>query len=281
LTATITRGLTYAEYRDLPGWSWSVIKHMAISPLACLHAKRMIDREGDTKNRALLRAIHALVLEPDNFARQFSVFDGRRAGAKYDAHVAQYHGTDVLNLREHALARATADAVRNHEIAGPLFSEGEGEVVVTWRDDVTGLPLKARIDWLGLRLFLDLKTLGTTDERVVAKRVAGLQIHGQMAHYDAGLRAAGLELPAFLVVAEGKGAQDVSVFSVDEGIPDGSLHVGREHRAGLLARLSDCVQDDRWPGRHEAVVDLCLPNYALIDPEIEGGSEDTFEEASP
>jgi hypothetical protein len=275
--AQIHRGLTYDEYSVLPGWRWSVIKAMAESPLHCLHAKRT--SSPDTASRVLLRAVHALTLEPHRFAESFSVYEGKRDArtAAYQQHLADNPDTAVLTPKDFALAKSTADAIRHHPIAGPLFAEGEPEVSITWLDHETGLPCKARLDWLAPRFFFDLKNLGTTNERMVARHVAAMLIHGQVAHYTAALEAVGIrDLPAYLLVTEGKGPQDVAVFEVDAGIPDGALHVGAELRRDLMKRLSDCVQDDRWPGRHEKPVNLCLPNYALLDPDlvgIEGGNE--------
>lgn len=274
MTAKIHPGLTYDEYARLPGWNWSVISKMASSPRHVLHALR--NPGEDTASRIELRAIHALVLEPDRFAASFSVYDGRRTGKDYDAHRAAFPGTAVLNVREYDEAQATATAIREHPAVMPLLAHGEAEVSITWTDPATGLPCKARMDWLnvreGLPYWLDLKTYGTTDQRIVARKVVQMNAYGQMAHYAAALEALGVPTPdCFLVVAEGKGAHDVAVFELDRGIPDGALHVGAQKRAELMTRLAECVAEDRWPGRYPGVVDLCLPPYALLEPEITNG----------
>ena len=258
---------SYAEYERLPGWRWSHIREMAQSPRHVLHAVREADT--DTASRAFLRAIHALILEPHRFDASFSVFDGVRRGKIYDAHVACRPGTTVLNPRELVLAMTTAEAVRSHPVVRDLLGAGEPEVSITWSDAETGLPCKARLDWLDVErgIVLDVKTLGTTDERAVASQVARQSYHGQLAHYVEGLRAHGIDARAHLVVCEGKGAQDVAVFALDDAPPDGALHAGRVLRQRLMARLAECVELDEWPGRHSGVVGLCLPTYAL-DPEI-------------
>lgn len=276
MSATTHHGLTYDEYRRLPGWNWSLIKEMDKSPRHVLHALR--PQDDDTASRAKLRAIHALVLEPENFAASFSVFDGRRTGKLYDAHVEAHPGTAVLNVAEYDEARATADAIRSHAAVRPLLATGHGEVTVTWTDADTCLPCKARLDWLAAGHFLDLKTYGTTDERIVARKVVQMGAHGQMAHYADALDALGMDDPrCFLVVAEGKGPHDVAVFELDRGIPDGALHVGRDLRARLMERLAACVAHDDWPGRHPGIVDLCLPTYALLEPEMTNGDSSALE----
>lgn len=262
---SILHDVSFETYRNLPGWNWGLIKLLdSGSPLHVQHARE--NPRPDSAQLTKLRAIHALVLEPDHFGAQFSVFDGtRRTGTKaYDAHLEAHPGTDVLNPRELDEVRAAADAIRNHPAVRPLLETGRPEVTITWTDEETGLPCKGRADWLGTAL-VDLKTLGTTNEHAVARLVAKHLYHGQLAHYDAGLRANGIKVPAFLIIAEGKDSHDVAVFEVDEGIPDGALHVGREVRRRLMAKLAECVSLDHWPGRHEGVQSLCLPPYALLD----------------
>lgn len=263
-TPQLLRGTTYAEYLALPGYRWSEIKLLhACSPLHVLYA-RTAQLDDDTASRAWLRAVHLLTLEPHNFGREFSVFDGTRRGKVYDAHCADHPHTTVLKPHEVASALAAADAIRSHPTVAPLLATGDPEVVITWTDATTGLPCKARLDWLGPAL-VDLKTLGTTHERRVAGMTASYLYHGQMAHYTAGLVALGIEVPAYLVVAEGKPPHDVAVFGLDPNGPDGALHVGQQLRARLMAQLAECEASGHWPGRHEAPQDLVLPVYALDD----------------
>lgn len=263
----IHHNLTFAEYAALPGWSWSVIKHAALSPLAVQYARTHPGK--DTATRAKLRAVHALVLEPHRFADEFSVYDGIRRGKAYDAHREQHPRTAVLNPSEMDEIRAAADAIHRHPAVARLLAEGQGEVSVTWTDRATGLPCKGRIDWLNpKRGFVDLKTSGTVHERRVGALSVRNQWHGQLAHYADGLRANGIDLPAWLITAEGKDANDVAVWEVDDGVPDGGLHIGATIRAEYLAIIARCVAEDDWPGRHPHPQPLTLPTYALLDPEI-------------
>jgi hypothetical protein len=266
LAPTIRTDLAHEEYAALPGWRWSHIKLMEThSPHAVRHAVDNPD-DSDTPSRVKLRAIHAAVLEPDRFDAMFSVYDGVRRGADYTAHLANHPGTSVLNPREYDDIHATADAIRSHPVVRDLMSDGDPEVSVSWVDPETGLPCKGRVDWLGSGGILDLKTCGTVHERAVASLVARNLWHGQLAHYASGLAAHGRhDLPAYIIAAEGKGAQDVAVYQIDQGIPDGALHVGEGIRSRLMRELARCERLNNWPGRHPSAVTLCLPTYALDD----------------
>ena len=258
-------GLTYAEYSALPGWNWSLIKLLEEqSPRHVLHACRNRD-PGDSAARNLLRAIHTLTLEADRFAAEYAVFDGIRRGAVFEEFRRANLGKTILNPTEHETAIETAASILTFRPAGDLLTHGSAEVSITWTDAATGLPCKGRIDWLGPMGLVDVKTLGTTNERDVARMAAKNLYHGQLAHYTDGLRAHGIDVPAFLVVAEGKGAMDVAVFEVDSGIPDGALTVGTKLRARLMRRLAECVATDVWPGRIPEVTPMCLPMWALDD----------------
>jgi hypothetical protein len=70
----MTYNITDAEYRAADGVNWSRLKIIRESPL---HYKMKPDRP-DTAALGMLRAIHALVLEPEEFDRDFAIFDGRR-----------------------------------------------------------------------------------------------------------------------------------------------------------------------------------------------------------
>jgi hypothetical protein len=262
----IHNGMTYGDYEDLPGWRWSHIRLMHDrSPRHVKHA--LTEPDDDTASRRWLRAIHSLVVEPSNFERDFSVFYGRRAGKEYNLHVDRNEGKSILNEREHREAVEAANAIRSHPDVAKFLGAGAPEVVLTWDDAATGLPCKARLDWLSPTCLVDIKTLGTTHEGEVARLIEKRLYHGQLAHYAAGLRAHNIDVPAFIVAAEGKGAQDVAVFRLDDRPPDGPLHIGAQLRADLMQRLAECVATDHWPGRHDGVHDIAMRESEGPDPD--------------
>jgi hypothetical protein len=267
VSARLHVDMPFGAYRALDGWNWSTIKHMSASPRHVHRARTAPD--DDTPARGVLRAIHALVLEPHRFDGMFAVYEGRRdaRSKEYQAFLGSIpDGCTVLTPRELSDVQTTAEAIRSHPVVAELLAAGEPEVVVEWTDEATGLPMKGRLDWCGPAGVVDLKTIGTTCPRAVASMVARHGWHGQAAHYSAGLEALGQrDVPYVIIAAEGKGAQDVAVYELDRGIPDGALHVGAVLRRRLLDRLAECVRLDEWPGRHPGRQVLCLPQYALED----------------
>lgn len=266
---TIYHDITHAEYSALPGWNWGTLRHIGERSPRYVNWRRRNPDTTETAERRIARGIHAAVLEPTAFARDWHTTDLSRRTKAYKEFVADLpDGAEVLTVAEADRVTAAAAAILDHPAAGALLSDGDGEVSLTWEED--GLALRGRVDWLRKRSVIDLKILGTTHERRVGALVARNLWHGQLAHYVAGCRANGLEVEdAYLIVADGRDAHDVAVYHVDPSPPDGALYVGQELRAGLLDRLRRCVAEDHWPGRHETVQDLCLPGYALIDDDVE------------
>lgn len=260
----IAYGLPVDDYNAIRAWRWSHIKLMDQSPRAVHYAETTPST--DDSRYAKLRAIHALVLEPEHFESQFAVFDGDRRTKAYREWAAENAHVTPLTTVDYDDAHLTAQSVREHPVARSLLSDGHAEVSMTWTDPATGLPCKGRADWIGAHGIVDLKTCGTVSERGVASLVARNLWHAQLANYALGASENGLgRLPCFIIAAEGRGCRDVAVYQLDRGIPDGALHVGEGIRAGLMARLAECVRLNHWPGRHESIVPLALPTYALGD----------------
>ncbi len=272
---------TFDDYRAQDGVNWSTLKLLDKSPKHYKHRVEHPD-DGDTASRGMLRAVHALVLDPERFEEQFSIFDGVRRGKLYDAHCAGWEGTTVLNPREVTLARAIAAAVLAHPVAySYLRGAGRSEVTMTWTDPDTSLPCKGRADriahvdpdevWV-----LDLKTVGSTDARDLGRMARRMMWHGQLAHYLVGVRAmfanyVGRTFRAAIIAVEDKAPHDVGVFVLD----DATLEAGESLRRSLLASLAACRAADAWPGRHPELTTLEFPDYLLPEMEVDDDTPDT------
>ena len=259
----------YAAYDALDGVRFSRLKLMRKSPLHYAHGT---DGE-DTANRGFLRAVHCLVLEPHRFDDLFVVDGERQTAKRRELHELANVGKTVIKPADEWKARNIATAVRSHPAAGPLFTgEGESESPMQWRHPGTGILCKALRDrWtrdkFGQWCLVDLKTYGTTDPRIVGRRVYDLGAHVQMAHYEEGARLLTGEddIKCLIVSAESGPPWDVAVFQLDRL---GALHAGQVEREALMQRLAECQREDRWPGRFEVIEPLDLPAFAYPDDEI-------------
>jgi hypothetical protein len=113
--------------------------------------------------------VHALVLRSgDERIRVIDAYDWRTKAAQQQRNDAHAQGLTPVNRAEFLQATKIARAVRRHPLASGLFTNGRAEVSLYWTDAETGVPCRARIDWLRDDMIVDLKTArygtGTADE---------------------------------------------------------------------------------------------------------------------
>jgi hypothetical protein len=98
-----------------------------------------------------------------------------------------------------------AQMIERHPSLARAFLDGAPEVSVFWVDDETGVPCKARFDYLKPRAIVDLKSFALRDavpEKAVARAVANYKYHIQASFY---LRAAE-QLPELVAAGQVVGA---------------------------------------------------------------------------
>lgn len=255
------------EYEDIDGIRWSRLKSMRVSPLQYRY-----DVEHPREETVHLRiglAIHCLVLEPHQWEQDFAVFrDGKaRRGKAWEAFRDEHGDKTLLTMDEYERAHAAAEAVLGDPVASPYLTGGASEQTVTWQDQETGLPCKARVDLVGGRL-VELKSTHSVIPRKFATLAAQLGYQCQLAFYLDGLRANGFaasEDPV-LVVCQSEEPHDVVTYFVPEDVID----VGRVEYRRLLRRLKECQERDEWPGvADKAELTLTLPAWAYDSDEPE------------
>jgi hypothetical protein len=146
-----------------------------------------------------------------------------------------------------------------HEDARP-------EITVTWTDEVTGLPCKGRLDlWVDAEAIIDvidLKTWPSTDPRIVLRQIVSQQVHLQLAHYRAAVRAVvGDDVPirCAVMVVEDAAPHDVGVYPLDEAL----LLLGDEARRAALITWADAVKRDSFPGRSPKLRTIEAPGWMV------------------
>jgi hypothetical protein len=98
-----------------------------------------------------------------------------------------------LLAKEHEQVQAMAEQIRQHSIAGPLFTPGEGraELSIFWTDPVTGVRCRVRPDWLkempGLTIAADYKTITKADPDTISRAIRDHSYHQQDALYVDGI----------------------------------------------------------------------------------------------
>ena len=259
------------SYNDIEGVNWSTLKALRDSPL---HYRYTLEHgREDTPQLALGRVTHALIFEPETFARDYAVYeDGDRRGKAWEAFTAEPEGRTIFKPSEIDDAVAMAEAVRRHPLAEPYLDGGRFEQVLTWKDQPTGIDCKCKADWIvpRRRLLVDLKTTQSIDGRRFGASAARFGYHGQLAHYEAGVKSALGWAPEeiAIIAVESHAPYDVGVFVVG----DDTLHAGREEVRELLDRLAFQRKLNDWPGRYSEKQALQLPAWMFADEDDQDGT---------
>ena len=259
---------TESEYRAHRATSYTrdIKPIVTESPAHARH--RSENPSKDTSSRAFLRAVHCLVLEPEQFAEDFAVATMRRdkRTKAYQAFLADNEGKAVLTVSESERAHRIAEEVRAYPLVRAALAHPEAlpEHAYTWEDPTVGHS-KGRADLLipGV-LMLDLKTYRSDDPRRVANDVCGNAWDVQAAWYAQGYeRATGTDMSqaarVTLIAVEGTGDYEglvtVGWFEHSEAM----VAVGDARLAKALTTLAECRETGVWPSR-------CPTEGAVIDP---------------
>jgi hypothetical protein len=227
-------------------------------------------------------AAHLAVLEPNEFATRTKLLDEadyRTNRARETREMARAEGKVPLLSWQLDIVRAIAGSIRAHPIAAEAFTGGQPEVTMTWRDKGTGIPCKARVDWLPRRCrwLVDLKTAASANPRVWRDQAYRLGYHARAAWYLDGAEAVTGRRPDdyWFVVVEKEPPYLVSVVAFD----DGALEWGRRVNRRACELFARSIDRGDWPGyRDPGVTRDCafrigLPPWAIyqLQDRSEGG----------
>ena len=254
----------HADYAAIDAVNWSSLKHMRESPLVYRH--RLTCGYDDTPALAMGRVTHTLVFEPEKFAAEYAIWeDGDRRGKAYAEFVEANAGKTIFKPKEIDTAVAMADAVRSHPLVQPYLDDGLFEHSIRWTDPETGLPCKARPDWIipSTRTLIDLKTCQSAEGRRFGSAAARYCYHMQMSMYvnaiTYGLGWAPNEVK--IIAVEKDAPHEVAIFHV----PEDDLYLAAEEVAALLRMVKVCRQTNTWPGRYLEEQALRLPAWVSME----------------
>lgn len=220
-------------------------------------------------------AVHTLVLGQ---GARIAVVDARSwqtQAAQEAGEQARAEGRPALLAADYLKAQAIADAVLAHPVAARLFdpAHGDAERSIFWTDEMTGVWLRSRLDWLprrpgwGRRMVVgDLKTCVSASKAAISRAVANFGYHVQGAFYTEAVRAMGLDDdPAFVFVfAEKEPPYPVTLAQLD----DDALAAGHAAMRRAIERFRDCTESGIWPAYSvpaDAIETISLPRWAAAE----------------
>jgi hypothetical protein len=255
--------LTRAEYEAVERERFSVLSHMAQSPAHYRWARSNASESTDAM--ALGTAAHVAIFEPQHLPR-YQVWDGRRAGKKWEEFLAQHGEENILTREQWDRAIHMGGAVRLNPEAMQHLEAGKPEASVLWTHREPGIggvkgyeiALKARLDWLGEAAILDLKTCRDASFDAFSRAAWDRRMHVQGAMYQDAVQAVtGRKLPFVILAVENTEPFVVQMYEV----PSPLLERGRREYRDWLATLAVCREHEVWPGYANGPVELDLPKW--------------------
>lgn len=217
-------------------------------------------------------AAHTITLGKGDEIVEVRADDWRTNAAKAARAEAREAGLRPLLSKDLVRARALADAVRTHPIAGRLVDGRVGvpERSVLWMDDVTGTYCRAMLDVFPhlddpAPIAVDVKTTESgLDPRSLARTVLTYGYHQQAAHYLEGLATLGLVDARFVFVFVTKSPPHlVAVRTLSTAF----LELGRARNRRALDVLSWCLESGSWPGLPAITEEIEPPAWATYQEE--------------
>lgn len=257
---SIVSGIPEAEY------------HSDTTTLSSTGAKRIIDcparfkweRDNGRVDKKAYddgHAVHELVLGIGQGIVKVDADSWRTNAAKEQRDEIRANGQTPMLAGEYDEMVRIADAVMDHPIAGPIFSEGDPERSIYWTDEETGVNCRGRLDWLRTNAIVDLKTTteGGARTETFTRNVISYGYDMQADWYQDGYeQAGGQNLPYLWVVVEKVRPYVVSVFQASAE----SLARGRERNREARQRYRDCIESGVWPGYTTDIEPIYPPRWA-------------------
>lgn len=253
--------MTEQEYRQAEGVNKSTLWNLRKSPA---HYKYFLENQHeDTAAFAFGRAVHAAILTPSAFKKDFVVIpegiDRRTKAGKeeYQAFIDASAGKEILTAADAETVKAIVKAFKKNRDAVQLLKGTKREKPLFWTDD-NGIFCKCRIDAYKAGLIVDLKTAQDAETETFTKEALRYGYDVQAAHYlDAYQHKESAVRPEwYFIVIEKTEPYAINILRADIGF----LDYGFIRRQELIEKLKACQDQKAYPDY--GINELCLPAWA-------------------
>lgn len=282
----IYEGLSFAEYKAISAINKSGLDQLHQSPAHYLAYVEKSKRDKDTPALALGRAIHARVLEPAEFEKDYiceppdaprrpsvSQIGAKKPSPGTIAQIEYWENFDektkgkiVLSEEDWLICKRIEEQVRKHPAAVEIFAAGKPEVTIVWNDPLEGVLCKARIDWLTDGVLMDVKSTDTAAPKEWPYRVRKYGLHLQAAWYTDGWKVLTGEDALFVFGAFEKEEPFASGFYYCK---ERVVELGRSINRRYLKLYSKCLKDGVWPSYSEELLEFDFPDWAFKEEELQ------------
>jgi len=155
-------------------------------------------------------------------------------------------------------AKAMAQAVADHPVAGKLFVGGKAEQSAYWVDDETGVTRRARFDYLKPNVVVDLKSCISAAPTEFAKATANYGYAQQAVWYQDAVEAiTGSQIPFVFVCVEKDPPHQIALYVISDWWE--TIAAAQNRRA--LSIFSECESSGHWPSYSPRIQTLEPPKW--------------------
>lgn len=178
--------------------SFSSLKAFSRSPLQFLEYKARKRAPSPAMEFGTL--VHRAVLEPERYPDSIAIWEGRRAGGRYDRFKQENASRDVITAQRALEVSECAARLQEHPLAGGLLSDLD-KAEVEFNIDQLGIPHRGFIDGILPWAIIDLKVTKAVDHYSLQKTIWDYKYYMQAAIYDRAATIMGYEPEAYFIVA--------------------------------------------------------------------------------
>ena len=235
-------------YRASPEWAASDLKYGITNGLEALYQRKFgKDNPPKTTTPAMKfgSMAHKFVLEHSDFKNCYGLLDDKRSKVgKAKALVMQEKGIETYTSAELDTLIGIEQSLYKNDFAGSVLnnSSGKAEQSYWWTHSETGLPCKARCDYVVDDMVIDLKTTaeGGASPDKFNKTICNFMYHLQAAHY---LQATGAKRFIFIAV-EKVWPYSVGIYQLSQNF----IEKGYELQEQTLQEILEATKSKHWCG---------------------------------
>lgn len=278
-------GVSMDEYQAAPGESKSSLDRLAVSPLDYRRWRDGLLRRDVTDAMNFGTLLHGAIFEgkfdtfytkPSTYGPEHKPWNGNATACK--EWLEDHRDRPVISIERSAYLRTATDYVRSHPLTRGLLTGGVAELSCFSIDDVSGLLLKGRMDYVipgdDYYTVVDLKSTADASTAEFAKQIRTRRYHVQAAMYRRILLALGAPAVRFFFIALDTG--EIPKVNVRELNPR-AMDLGDDILDADLSVLNACRQSNAWPEWRDdngtgAVACIDLPEWCYPEEELTGMS---------
>lgn len=265
--------MPYTAYRQHPAVANSDLSLIAKSPA---HYKWRKENPEETKEHFIFgRALHKLLLEPDDFDKEF-IFapelnmrtkDGK---AQMEAFIKGNSGMEILTTGMKTDLYGIVESIKNNAFVKKILNMcSQREVSMFWTDKETGVDCKGRADLitLGDPIIFDLKSSRDAGIDYFSRALYDYGYFRQAAYYSDGYEAITSMNPSFcFIVFEKEPPYGVMTYLIDQR----AINAGQELYHRDLRTYKKCCETGIWESYPERIFDLDMPEWVYKKLQNEG-----------